>query len=112
MVSCWGGGGSESTTIRARACTTQPRSEAAKITESQVRMIPPCGQPTSSVAACHARAEVGELLDPVGWAGVVRAQAGGGRREAVGQGDGELLERLHLAIEPGLGARTQAVRPA
>src|SRR3954463_8831217 len=72
----------------------------------------PASSRSAGIAPRHARAEVGELVDALGRARVVRPHAGPLRREAVGQGDVEGVERGHLAIEPGLRVGPEAVRPA
>src|SRR3546814_1243865 len=64
------------------------------------------------IAADHGGAEFGELLHRQGRARVVRGDAAVLRGEAEGHRDVELRQRLHLAIEPGERAGTEAVGPA
>src|SRR5215217_279946 len=66
---------------------------------------------SSRVAAGHPGAELGVLLQAARRAGVVGLDAAVLRGEAVGEGDVELVDGLHLAVEPGVGAGPEAVRP-
>src|SRR6185369_10497034 len=66
---------------------------------------------SSGIAPGHPATELGEGLRAARRAGVVGAQPlvlGG---EAVGEGHVEAVERRHLAVEPGVGPGTEAVRP-
>src|SRR5437762_2513921 len=66
----------------------------------------------SSIPPGHPAAEVGVSLDIAGRAGMVRPQPFRIRRKTICQRHVEFVERLHLAVEPALCARTQAVGPA
>ena len=63
------------------------------------------------VAAHHRGAEVGEFLGRPRRAGVVRLEPAVLRREAEGDGDIEVRQGLHLAVEPGERAGAETVGP-
>src|SRR5690606_31601911 len=67
---------------------------------------------SAGVATDHPDAELGVLLQLLRWTGVVGSHALRLRRDAEGEGDIEALERLHLAVEPGVRVRAKAVGPA
>src|SRR3712207_3344662 len=63
------------------------------------------------IAPDHLCAELGEFLRHQRRTGVVRRDAAMLRREAEGDGNVELGERLHLPIEPVQRVGPEAVRP-
>src|SRR5438067_151769 len=69
------------------------------------------GKGARSVAASHAGAKIGELLQALGRAGVVRLQAPMLRGVTKSQRDLEVIQRPHLPVKPGVSIGPKTVRP-
>src|SRR4051812_4397982 len=85
-------------------CSTQ-------VQQSKYTNLSPHASTTLPVPPHHPRAEVGELADGLGGAGVVRDHAAAFGGEAEGDGHVERLQRGHLPVEPGLGVAVVVVAP-